>query len=469
VNAVCYLPPSQDNASAPGTPVNIDLQVNLGTGTWDITGEGVVYDPVNDPFFSQAANLRYPTGSTLATNSILMRDYGPQTLYRFYVSRNTTNSNLVTIKSGDLAIESTTIIGRSGSTAAAGNLGQVVQTGGIVRFPLIGVDIGQRETSGWGNGVWDYRGGTLEVSEEGTGALRLSHGSTTAGVGPGGSGRVIIHNPTSGGHIRAWNVQSASFAGVTDAVFDPAMDPDGVTTGVGTFEFHFENGGTRPFQVLNNLSINNGLDSGTQGTRSSRLELVLDAAPMLTGGVPQNLGLFDVDADNDGTGIIQGTGALGGSFSNADGTINFAPGATVSASRGGTKYNWTISYEGDITWSDQANSAVSAVNGTGGRDIVLIGLSSESAGLLGDYNNNGTVDAADYVVWRDNPSSLQNEGASPGVVDQDDYTFWRSQFGNGASGAAAISAASVPEPGTAVLLAVGMIGFLRIRRSSERI
>ena len=47
------------------------------------------------------------------------------------------------------------------------------------------------------------------------------------------------------------------------------------------------------------------------------------------------------------------------------------------------------------------------------------------AGVLGDYNDNGVVDAADYVLWRNDPTSLENEGASPGMVDQADYTFWR--------------------------------------------
>ena len=42
----------------------------------------------------------------------------------------------------------------------------------------------------------------------------------------------------------------------------------------------------------------------------------------------------------------------------------------------------------------------------------------------GDYNNNGAVDAADYVVWRDG-GPLQNETASIGTVDQADYDEWR--------------------------------------------
>jgi hypothetical protein len=73
-------------------------------------------------------------------------------------------------------------------------------------------------------------------------------------------------------------------------------------------------------------------------------------------------------------------------------------------------------------------------------------------GLLGDYNNNGTVDAADYVIWR-NGGPLQNEGASIGTVDTADYTFWRSQFGVGA-GLSAGGAVAVPEPGAVAIVSV---------------
>lgn len=86
-------------------------------------------------------------------------------------------------------------------------------------------------------------------------------------------------------------------------------------------------------------------------------------------------------------------------------------------------------------------------------------------GLPGDYNDDGVVNAADYVVWRDSlgANSLLNEGegVSPGVVDGDDYNFWVTQFGNGSGGGSA-SAANVPEPSSlgmmALLLTLGWIG-----------
>ncbi len=50
--------------------------------------------------------------------------------------------------------------------------------------------------------------------------------------------------------------------------------------------------------------------------------------------------------------------------------------------------------------------------------------------VLGDYNDNRTVDAADYVLWRDG-GPLMNEVAAPiGTVNAADYTAWRARFGN---------------------------------------
>jgi hypothetical protein len=55
--------------------------------------------------------------------------------------------------------------------------------------------------------------------------------------------------------------------------------------------------------------------------------------------------------------------------------------------------------------------------------------------LLGDYNQNGVVDAADYSVWRDAMGSSAlaagtgADGNGDGVVDSWDYRLWKSNFG----------------------------------------
>jgi hypothetical protein len=72
----------------------------------------------------------------------------------------------------------------------------------------------------------------------------------------------------------------------------------------------------------------------------------------------------------------------------------------------------------------------------------------------GDYNYDGTVDAADYTVWRDTLGSMTNlaaDGDGDGMVDQGDFDFWKSRF-TAATGAGAGSGAAVPEPATMRLL-----------------
>jgi hypothetical protein len=76
-------------------------------------------------------------------------------------------------------------------------------------------------------------------------------------------------------------------------------------------------------------------------------------------------------------------------------------------------------------------------------------------GLAGDYNDDGDVDAADYVAWRDamdSNATLANETASPGIIDAADYNAWRANFGASASGRSAVIGPAVPEPTTLVLL-----------------
>ena len=79
------------------------------------------------------------------------------------------------------------------------------------------------------------------------------------------------------------------------------------------------------------------------------------------------------------------------------------------------------------------------------------------AGVLGDYNDNGVVDAADYVLWR-NGGPLQND-PTPGVQNPGDYNFWRSRFGATSGSGAALGTGAVPEPAAwiAVFLATAAL------------
>ena len=87
--------------------------------------------------------------------------------------------------------------------------------------------------------------------------------------------------------------------------------------------------------------------------------------------------------------------------------------------------------------------------------------------VAGDYNNNGSVDAADYVLWRDG-GPLQNEVDTPGTVNAADYTEWRARFGNPPAGGAVASLAAVPESVSAILFMIGIAVMQIIRQRRYR-
>jgi len=85
----------------------------------------------------------------------------------------------------------------------------------------------------------------------------------------------------------------------------------------------------------------------------------------------------------------------------------------------------------------------------------------------GDYNQNGTVDAADYVVWRktfgQQEIGLAADGDGNHQVDADDYGVWRSHFGENSSGAT-LAFDAIPEPATtclALLASMIVVAFSR--------
>jgi uncharacterized protein YjbI with pentapeptide repeats len=91
-------------------------------------------------------------------------------------------------------------------------------------------------------------------------------------------------------------------------------------------------------------------------------------------------------------------------------------------------------------------------------EVTLIDVS-----LPGDFNHDGTVDAADYIIWCKNPG---------GIYTSDDYTTWRANFGQSFSLATGSSSAiplppshldnAVPEPGALVtiLMAIAALHFV---------
>ena len=95
---------------------------------------------------------------------------------------------------------------------------------------------------------------------------------------------------------------------------------------------------------------------------------------------------------------------------------------------------------------------LTAIRATGENDGYADNISFLVA-LTGDYNLDGTVDAADYVVWR------KTDGTPAG------YNAWRTHFGQTAgSGSSTVANAAVPEPSTLVMLVLAAAGVCSRRR-----
>ena len=97
-------------------------------------------------------------------------------------------------------------------------------------------------------------------------------------------------------------------------------------------------------------------------------------------------------------------------------------------------------------------------------------LITEVFPLEGDYNADGAVDAADYVVWRKTVGStivLPND-PDGGTIGPDQYATWRANFGTGSGGSGAGGGnAAAPEPSGLLLIFMATVAGVMFGRGRE--
>ena len=103
--------------------------------------------------------------------------------------------------------------------------------------------------------------------------------------------------------------------------------------------------------------------------------------------------------------------------------------------------------------------------GAGGFSYIRSASTSASTST-GDYNHNGVVDAADYVLWRNTlghmprPAGSGADGNANGTIDAGDYWFCDQSLGNAGAGSGAggnLITTVVPEPATTTPWVFGLI------------
>jgi hypothetical protein len=155
---------------------------------------------------------------------------------------------------------------------------------------------------------------------------------------------------------------------------------------------------------------------------------------------------FNADGKLDAVVTDGDTGTVSLMLGNGDGTLRFASAFAI----GSLPYAVTV---GDFNRDGRPD--VAAANTVSHTVSVLLndGVWPVEPELPGDYSQNGTVDTADYVVWR---NSLGQSGLTPysgadgsgnGSVGPEDYDVWKSHFGQtlpamSGSGGASVATAS---------------------------
>jgi hypothetical protein len=134
-----------------------------------------------------------------------------------------------------------------------------------------------------------------------------------------------------------------------------------------------------------------------------------------------------------------------------------------------TNHNETVNV--DLDNPANATSAIVRFKYTGTDNwfwaIDNIRIGTAAVALSGDFNSDGRVDAADYVVWRNGLGTTHTQA---------DYNLWRANFGRAVGSGAALSTGGqqsvpTPEPTTAwmcLMALVVVLGRAPLRVAAKR-
>jgi hypothetical protein len=143
--------------------------------------------------------------------------------------------------------------------------------------------------------------------------------------------------------------------------------------------------------------------------------------------------------------------------------FNFVPGFGINTTRIPGTYN----AEGDllsIAQGDDGELYAMFLNGQ------IMRIAAPTLALIGDYNDDSVVDAADYTVWRDNLGStntLTNDLIG-GTIGAAHYEQWLENFGETNLPPGSGATASVPEPGVLSLALLPFVAHLARTRHRRR-
>jgi T5SS/PEP-CTERM-associated repeat protein len=281
-------------------------------------------------------------------------------------------------------------------------------------------------------------GGDLGVGYRGHGSLAIADGVTVAsyhgylGYSSGSTGEATITGPGS-----QWNSDSRLIVG-----------------NLGSGTLRVEHGGrvSNKYGYLGLLTGSTGevtiTGTGSQWSNSSDLSVNRGTLTITEGGLVTVGGVLSVDFIGY---VNMSTGGMLALLGDADDSLaqflDIVEGTDAIRYWNDGLADWALLT--GATYGDDYTLQYLTTGGLAGYTLLTVG--TPLAGLAGDFNGDGTVDAADYSVWRDGLGTTYTEA---------DYQVWKSHFGQTA-GSGSLMDHPVPEPSTMVLFLFGALAMCR--------
>jgi fibronectin-binding autotransporter adhesin len=457
------------------TSGNFILVGREGTGTLNVQNAGAVSDLIGGIAIfegsSGSVTLDGPGSAWMNSNELQVADGGTATLNILHGAEATSPLGYLGVSA---AGNGTVTVSGSGSAwngmdqlqigyGGTGTLNIVDSAAVSTNHGYLGVLVGgQGEATVNGAGSSWTNTNDLSVGYEGTGSLKVTGGATvsdaTAIIGnlAAGTGSATVTGPGS-----IWtNSGTLTVGGAGTGAL--SIDDGGLVSAAaldGSGGVNFDGGILRIVAdnfTTSALTLNSGggtLDVDTPGTTVTSNGGISGPGAFTKTG-PGKLELITANTYSGSTRVEDGTLNLGQPYLNDLADVYLAHGTSLGLIFSGTDQIDSL-FIGDAAEPIGTYGAVGSgadfemdlFSGTGLLRVTKVGL-------LGDYNDDGSIDAADYTVWRDrlgSTTSLPNDN-TPGA-GLDDYARWKANFGQTTGqGNSALQTASIPEPPTVLLL-----------------
>jgi len=399
--------------------ITIGALANNVTGS--ITGNTVVTLPSNN--FNVGLGTSQNASVTIADNVSIDIPNTASSTGNVFIGRDTSTGATFNMTGGSIHTGRNFLLGNAtGATGIVGN-----QSGGTITTTLNFVVTDTNGASTYnlsGTGSIVSNGLVIVGRQTATGVMNQTGGSVTAALGVAVANAQTATTTSWGSGI--YNISGGTIT--ANQTTGPALSV-AAQGNSGTFRVTGDDG---TIDVNGDMLVNAG--GGAQGTLAYQLE---------TGDL-----LSQIDVSGNATFNL-------GAILSFDTSLATPTQTTYNVLTALDIVDNGITFNGPAGWNYQIIS--------GGNGEILQLFQAGPQGVQGDYDNNGVVDAADYVLWRKG-GPIQNEvtGVTPGTVTQEDYDAWRARFGN-TSGSGSGTAA-VPEPTVILLCLSALAGVLSARR-----